>query len=72
MTARIGAAAVLALVLVSAVGAAPQKKPAANAAANNGGLSTKDFRIETNETQFNYGSGGFTMPHRVKFFRPGT
>jgi lipopolysaccharide assembly outer membrane protein LptD (OstA) len=72
MTARIGAAAVLALVLVSAVGAAPQKKPAANAAANNGGLSTKDFRIETNETQYNYGSGRFTMPHRVKFFRPGT
>src|SRR6185312_13134203 len=72
MIARAGTAAVLALVLVSTIGAAPQKKPAPNAAANNGGLSTKDFRIETNKTQFNYGTGQFTMPNRVKFFRPGT
>ena len=37
-----------------------------------GGLETKDYRIETDETHWNFNSGDFTMPHRVRFFRPGT
>ncbi|MEO7039655.1 MAG: LptA/OstA family protein [Candidatus Elarobacter sp.] len=59
----------LGLVLVCgamAVGASPQ--PDANA----GGLETNDYRIETDETHWNFTSGDFTMPHRVRFFRPGT
>ncbi len=44
--------------------------PAPNAAA--GGLATPDYRIETDETHWNFNSGDFTMPHRVRFFRPGT
>lgn len=59
----------LGLVLVCgavAVGASPQPDPAA------GGLETSDYRIETDETHWNFNSGDFTMPHRVRFFRPGT
>ncbi len=37
-----------------------------------GGLATPDYRIETNETHWNFNSGDFTMPHRVRFYRPGT
>jgi lipopolysaccharide export system protein LptA len=36
------------------------------------GLTTKDYKIETDETHWNFNTGAFTMPHRVKFFRPGT
>jgi hypothetical protein len=59
----------LGLVLICgtiAVGAAPA--PDAGA----GGLQTSDYRIETDETHWNFNSGDFTMPHRVRFFRPGT
>jgi lipopolysaccharide assembly outer membrane protein LptD (OstA) len=35
-------------------------------------LATPDYRIETDETHWNFNSGDFTMPHRVRFFRPGT
>lgn len=59
----------LALVLVggaAAVGASPQPD------ASSGGLETNDYRIETDETHWNFNSGDFTMPHRVRFFRPGT
>jgi lipopolysaccharide export system protein LptA len=34
--------------------------------------STKDFRIETDQTNSNLNNGQFAMPHRVRFFRPGT
>jgi lipopolysaccharide assembly outer membrane protein LptD (OstA) len=37
-----------------------------------GGVTTRDFRIETDQTNSNLNDGSFTMPHRVKFFRPGT
>jgi lipopolysaccharide assembly outer membrane protein LptD (OstA) len=37
-----------------------------------GGLATPDYRIETDETHWNFNSGDFTMPHRVRFYRPGT
>jgi lipopolysaccharide export system protein LptA len=37
-----------------------------------GGLESKDYRIETDETHWNFNSGDFTMPHHVKFYRPGT
>jgi lipopolysaccharide assembly outer membrane protein LptD (OstA) len=42
------------------------------AAAPAGGLQTPDYRIETDETHWNFNSGDFTMPHRVRFYRPGT
>lgn len=41
-------------------------------AAAPGGVTTRDFRIETDQTNSNLNDGNFTMPHRVKFFRPGT
>jgi lipopolysaccharide export system protein LptA len=50
----------------SALAAAPQPN------AGSGGLATPDYRIETDETHWNFNSGDFTMPHRVRFFRPGT
>jgi lipopolysaccharide export system protein LptA len=37
-----------------------------------GGLETKDYRIQTDETHWNFNSGDFSMPKRVRFFRPGT
>jgi lipopolysaccharide export system protein LptA len=52
----------------AALGAAPAPKPDPGAA----GLETRDYRIETDETHWNFNSGDFTMPHRVRFFRPGT
>jgi lipopolysaccharide assembly outer membrane protein LptD (OstA) len=52
--------AALAALLVATVAAAP------------GGVTTRDFRIETDQTNSNLNDGSFTMPHRVKFFRPGT
>jgi lipopolysaccharide assembly outer membrane protein LptD (OstA) len=57
----------LALVCGTAVRAA-----AAQPNASSGGLATPDYRIETDETHWNFNSGEFTMPHRVRFFRPGT
>ncbi len=50
----------------AALGASPEPSPAA------GGLATPDYRIETDETHWNFNSGDFTMPHRVRFYRPGT
>ena len=35
-------------------------------------LQTPAYRIETDETQANFNTGDFTMPHRVRFYRPGT
>ena len=64
----------LALGLASACGtsvlAAPARAAARSAPA--GGLETPDYRIQTNETHWNFNTGEFTMPHRVRFFRPGT
>ncbi len=37
-----------------------------------GGLQTAAYRIDTNETKANIETGDFTMPHKVRFFRPGT
>ncbi len=36
------------------------------------GLQTASYRIETDETKANFNTGDFTMPHKVRFFRPGT
>jgi lipopolysaccharide assembly outer membrane protein LptD (OstA) len=44
----------------------------ATVAAAPAGVATKDFRIETDQTNSNLNDGTFTMPHQVKFFRPGT
>jgi len=44
--------------------------PPPNAGA--GGLQTSAYRIDTNETQANIDTGDFTMPHKVRFYRPGT
>jgi len=56
----------------SATPAPAALSPAAPGSAAPGGLETKDYRIETDETHWNFNSGDFTMPHRVRFFRPGT
>ncbi len=37
-----------------------------------GTLSTPAYKIETDETQANFNTGDFTMPHKVRFYRPGT
>jgi lipopolysaccharide assembly outer membrane protein LptD (OstA) len=34
--------------------------------------TTKDFRIETDQTNSNLNNGNFAMPHHVRFIRPGT
>jgi lipopolysaccharide export system protein LptA len=39
---------------------------------NASGLQTPDYRIQTDETHWNFNTGDFTMPHRVRFSRPGT
>ena len=36
-----------------------------------GGLETKDYRIETDETHWNFNTGDFTMPHRVRVLPSG-
>ena len=36
------------------------------------GLQTASYRIETDETKANFNTGDFTMPHKVRFYRPGT
>jgi lipopolysaccharide export system protein LptA len=51
-----------------ALGAAPPPPPDQGP----GGLATPDYRIQTDETHWNFNSGDFTMPHRVHFLRPGT
>ena len=37
-----------------------------------GAIGGKDYRIQTDATHWNMNTGEFTMPHRVRFFRPGT
>ncbi len=46
--------------------------PAPRAGTNAGSLETKFYHIETDETDTNFGTGDFKMPHAVKFSRPGT
>jgi lipopolysaccharide assembly outer membrane protein LptD (OstA) len=50
----------------SALAAAPRSNPPSS------GLQTAAYRIETDETQANFNTGDFTMPHKVRFYRPGT
>jgi lipopolysaccharide assembly outer membrane protein LptD (OstA) len=50
----------------SALAAAPR------ASSPSSGLQTAAYRIETDETQANFNTGDFTMPHKVRFYRPGT
>jgi lipopolysaccharide assembly outer membrane protein LptD (OstA) len=65
--AQLGLTAALTVLAGSvALGAAPPPDQAP------GGLATPDYRIQTDETHWNFNSGDFTMPHRVHFLRPGT
>jgi lipopolysaccharide assembly outer membrane protein LptD (OstA) len=53
--------------------ATPRPAPARPApSGSTQGLQTAAYRIETDETKANFNTGDFTMPHRVRFFRPGT
>jgi lipopolysaccharide export system protein LptA len=36
------------------------------------GLETRDYKIQTDLTNSNLNTGAFSMPHSVRFFRPGT
>ncbi|GAC1583042.1 MAG: hypothetical protein NVS3B7_18470 [Candidatus Elarobacter sp.] len=56
--------ALFAFVLVFAAG------PVAVAA--QGGTTVNGYQVETDESRFNLNSGDFSMPHRVRFYRPGT
>ena len=62
----------LALVLPFCLALAGGAAPCAAAAPSSSGLQTPDYRIETDETHWNFNTGAFTMPHRVRFYRPGT
>jgi lipopolysaccharide assembly outer membrane protein LptD (OstA) len=57
-----------------ALAAAPSRAPAPRPAPTGmvQGIQTAAYRIETDQTNANFNSGDFTMPHRVRFFRPGT
>jgi lipopolysaccharide export system protein LptA len=59
---------------LAALGAAPAPEPSPYVGGDQGapGLTTSDYKIETDETHWNFNTGAFTMPHRVRFFRPGT
>ena len=59
----------LPLGLVLACGATASGAPPPRSAP---GLQTAAYRIETDETNANFNTGDFTMPHRVRFYRPGT
>jgi len=61
----------LTLSLALACGAAAFAAPAQRDAGS-GTFDTPDYRIQTIETHYNMNTGVFTMPHRVRFFRPGT
>jgi lipopolysaccharide assembly outer membrane protein LptD (OstA) len=54
------------------LGAAPPPPSPPPAGPPPGGLATPDYRIQTDETHWNFNTGDFTMPHRVHFLRPGT
>ncbi|MDQ2991884.1 MAG: LPS export ABC transporter periplasmic protein LptC, partial [Candidatus Eremiobacteraeota bacterium] len=54
----------------SALAAAPQPRP--TRAPVNNGLHTSSYQIDTDETDGNLETGDFKMPHRVRFYRPGT
>lgn len=63
----------LALVLTAATGSSARAAgPTPGPDPAPGGLQTPDYRIQTDETHWNFNSGDFTMPHRVHFLRPGT
>ncbi|HYW53683.1 MAG TPA: LptA/OstA family protein [Dongiaceae bacterium] len=58
----------------TALAASPVRRATARPAPVNSapGLQTAAYRIETNETKANFNTGDFTMPNKVRFFRPGT
>ncbi|GAC1419657.1 MAG: hypothetical protein NVSMB5_11650 [Candidatus Velthaea sp.] len=69
----LAAPGLLAFVAAATIAASPVRTPQPNAAnGNGGGITTKDFRIETADSQANMNTGDFMMPHHVKFLRPGT
>lgn len=45
---------------------------AASLPSTGGGLETRDYKIQTDTTKSNFNTGDFTMPHAVRFYRPGT
>ena len=55
---------VVAIVSSAAFAGAPAAAPS--------GVATRDFRIETDSSNSNLNNGDFSMPHHVRFFRPGT
>ena len=61
---RLAAPLTAVLLCAAALGVRAQPMP--------GGLQTKDYKIETAETKYNLDSGVFTMPRKVRFYRPGT
>ncbi len=56
-------------IVVATTAAAPKPSPTP---APGGNLTTKNMTIVTDTTDSNWKTGDFTMPHHVKFTRPGT
>jgi lipopolysaccharide export system protein LptA len=75
---RVVVALAVAVCAIPALAAAPASTPVPLPTApaalpdTSGGLETNDYRIQTDETHWNFNSGDFSMPKRVRFFRPGT
>lgn len=68
---------VAAVAMFLALGASPSPRPAhpsPSPAASAGALLTSqgNYTIETDAENYNLNTGNFTMPHSVKFTRPGT
>jgi lipopolysaccharide assembly outer membrane protein LptD (OstA) len=63
---------ILRLVLPAGLALACGAVALAAASSSSSTLQTPAYRIETDETQANFNTGDFTMPHRVRFYRPGT
>jgi lipopolysaccharide assembly outer membrane protein LptD (OstA) len=60
------------LAVVVATTAAAPHPPKTPPPQPGGGVETRNMTIVTDTTDANYNTGDFTMPHHVKFTRPGT
>jgi len=59
-------------VVVATTAAAPPSPPPKPPPVSSAGLQTRNMTIETDTSDSNIRTGDFTMPHHVKFTRPGT
>ena len=60
------------LLFVASLLVAAGASGAAAFAQDGAGLATHDYTIKTDLTNTNFNTGAFSMPHSVRFYRPGT